>query len=208
MPRQRPSEAGVAEIVSACRPRLMMSRPGGDGRGFRAPASRGFDSVTASADGVNRLEPCEEWKPTSSRPITSEFSLPSGGGNWKAPMRRSATSAHDVLKRHPWACGLMMSIRRISPARLRYMESLLIAGDEPHHLSRSMTASSRRARLHDLLRLASTESRVSLAECHPAIDGRRIILTPDDQDADAFRTPDGQRGRVVEFWLPAKRSRV
>jgi len=39
--------------------------------------------------------------------------------------------------------SIRMSIRRISPARLRYMESLLIAGDEPHHLSRSMMVAQR-----------------------------------------------------------------
>jgi hypothetical protein len=27
--------------------------------------------------------------------------------------------------RHPWACNLMMSVKRVAPARMRYMESLL-----------------------------------------------------------------------------------
>ncbi len=57
--------------------------------------------------------------------VVGEFDVPSGGASWKAAIRRSAVSAHDVLMRHPWACGLMMSTKRVSPARLRYMESLL-----------------------------------------------------------------------------------
>jgi len=57
--------------------------------------------------------------------VVSEFDLPSVRSDWKAAIRRSAVSAHDVLMRHPWACNLMMSTNTISPARLRYMESLL-----------------------------------------------------------------------------------
>jgi len=57
--------------------------------------------------------------------VISEFELAVAGPDWKAAIRRSALSAHDVLMRHPWACNLMMSVRRVAPARLRYMESLL-----------------------------------------------------------------------------------
>jgi AcrR family transcriptional regulator len=57
--------------------------------------------------------------------VISEFELAVGGPDWKAAIRRSAISAHDVLMRHPWACNLMMSVRRVAPARMRYMESLL-----------------------------------------------------------------------------------
>ena len=57
--------------------------------------------------------------------VVGEFELLSGDDDWKAALRQSAISAHDVLMRHPWACSLMMSTKRISPARLRYMESLL-----------------------------------------------------------------------------------
>lgn len=57
--------------------------------------------------------------------VVEEFEQASGSADWKAAIRRSAVSAHDVLMRHAWACGLMMSTKRVSPARLRYMESLL-----------------------------------------------------------------------------------
>jgi len=57
--------------------------------------------------------------------VITEFELAVGGPDWKAAIRRSALSAHDVLMRHPWACNLMMSMKRVAPARMRYMESLL-----------------------------------------------------------------------------------
>jgi len=57
--------------------------------------------------------------------VVGEIELPTEGGDWKAALRRSAVSAHEVLLRHPWACSLMMSPARIRPARFRYMESLL-----------------------------------------------------------------------------------
>ncbi len=57
--------------------------------------------------------------------VVGEIELPIAGGEWKAALRRSAISAHQVLLRHPWACGLMMSPARVGPARFRYMESLL-----------------------------------------------------------------------------------
>src|SRR6267378_6095144 len=57
--------------------------------------------------------------------VSTEFEPAAGGPDWKAALRRSAVSAHDVLMRHPWACNLMMSVKRVAPARMRYMESLL-----------------------------------------------------------------------------------
>jgi AcrR family transcriptional regulator len=57
--------------------------------------------------------------------VVSEIEVPSEGGNWRAALRRSAISAHQVLLRHPWACNLMMSPARVRGGRLRYMEALL-----------------------------------------------------------------------------------
>jgi AcrR family transcriptional regulator len=57
--------------------------------------------------------------------VVSEIEVPSAGGDWKAAVRRSAISAHKILLRHPWACGLMMSPARVRTGRLRYMESQL-----------------------------------------------------------------------------------
>jgi AcrR family transcriptional regulator len=57
--------------------------------------------------------------------VITEFELAIGGPDWKTAIRQSAISAHDVLMRHPWACNLMMSVKRVAPARMRYMEALL-----------------------------------------------------------------------------------
>jgi len=57
--------------------------------------------------------------------VESEIDLPSGGADWKAAIRRSAISFHDALSRHSWATSLMMSPKRVSPARVRYMDSVL-----------------------------------------------------------------------------------
>ena len=40
-------------------------------------------------------------------------------------IRAAALSAHDALKRHPWAATMLMSADRIRPARINYMEALL-----------------------------------------------------------------------------------
>jgi AcrR family transcriptional regulator len=44
-----------------------------------------------------------------------------------AGIRRSAISAHEALKRHPWAAGRLMTPSRVRPARLHYMDALLAA---------------------------------------------------------------------------------
>ncbi len=57
--------------------------------------------------------------------VWSEIELPSGGGDWRAAIRGTAISAHDVLLRHSWSCSLVMSRATIHPARLRYIEAIL-----------------------------------------------------------------------------------
>lgn len=56
--------------------------------------------------------------------VASEIELASTGPEWKSAMRRSATSAHDALVRHPWACD-QWTRRKVGPIRLRYTESVL-----------------------------------------------------------------------------------
>ncbi len=43
-------------------------------------------------------------------------------GDWKAALRQSAVSAHDVLFRHPWACSLAMSPGRTLTTQVHRME--------------------------------------------------------------------------------------
>ena len=42
-----------------------------------------------------------------------------------AGIRRASISAHDALRRHPWAAGVLMSPTRVRPLRLAFMDSLL-----------------------------------------------------------------------------------
>ncbi len=57
--------------------------------------------------------------------VLAESELPSPAGEWDKAIRSSAVSVHQALRRHPWACTLVMSPDRVRPARLRYMDSLL-----------------------------------------------------------------------------------
>ena len=56
--------------------------------------------------------------------VMGEIELPSGEQEWKADLRRTAISAHDVLVRHPWASARMMT-SGLTPERLAYMEGIL-----------------------------------------------------------------------------------
>src|SRR3954465_1998678 len=42
-----------------------------------------------------------------------------------AAIRSSSLAAHEALRRHPWAAGLLMTPTRIRPARLEFMNALL-----------------------------------------------------------------------------------
>lgn len=57
--------------------------------------------------------------------VLAEAQFPSPVGDWDAAIRSSAISVHDTLRRHQWACPLVMLPGRIRPARLQYMEALL-----------------------------------------------------------------------------------
>ncbi|WP_280219348.1 TetR/AcrR family transcriptional regulator C-terminal domain-containing protein [Nocardia neocaledoniensis] len=57
--------------------------------------------------------------------IVSEIYVPAPGGDWRAELRRRATSAHEVLLRHRWATGLLGSRVNVGPAMLRYVDATL-----------------------------------------------------------------------------------
>jgi AcrR family transcriptional regulator len=57
--------------------------------------------------------------------VLHETEPPSPSGDWDAAIRGSAISVHRGLRRHPWACPLLMSPGRVRPARLQYMDVLL-----------------------------------------------------------------------------------
>ena len=57
--------------------------------------------------------------------VTDEMEVARPDGPWKAELRRSALSAHEVLGRHPWAAGADSAVARPIQARFRFMEGLL-----------------------------------------------------------------------------------
>ncbi len=57
--------------------------------------------------------------------VMSEIEVPASVDDWKAAVRRSAMSAHDVLLRHPWASALIESRVNAGPARLRYLDAII-----------------------------------------------------------------------------------
>src|SRR5579862_1457606 len=53
--------------------------------------------------------------------VLAEMEPPDPDGGFPA-IRTAALSAHEALKRHPWAAGMLMSPSGIRPARIAYME--------------------------------------------------------------------------------------
>jgi AcrR family transcriptional regulator len=56
--------------------------------------------------------------------VLAEMEPPDPGGGFPA-IRTAALSAHEALRRHPWAASMLMSAGGIRPARIAYMEALL-----------------------------------------------------------------------------------
>src|SRR5262249_28380872 len=57
--------------------------------------------------------------------VFSEIDLPPADGDWKGAMRRRAISARQVLRRHPWAIGLIEPRASPGPATPRHHDAVL-----------------------------------------------------------------------------------
>ena len=57
--------------------------------------------------------------------VVDQIELPSAASTWRDGLRACAVSAHDVLRRHPWACNPLMAGPRISTPRLRMVDAML-----------------------------------------------------------------------------------
>ena len=57
--------------------------------------------------------------------VVRKMELADAGPDWKGALKRTATSAHDVLRQHPWATALLLSGQGSSDARMRYMDAML-----------------------------------------------------------------------------------
>jgi AcrR family transcriptional regulator len=57
--------------------------------------------------------------------VVGKIELPAPGQDWKAAMRRRATSAREALLRHPWALRVMETRKNPGPASMRYYEAVI-----------------------------------------------------------------------------------
>ena len=57
--------------------------------------------------------------------VFAEFELPSPGGDWRSELSRRAHSARRVLRRHPWAIGLLETRTNPGYAILRHHNAVL-----------------------------------------------------------------------------------
>ena len=57
--------------------------------------------------------------------VMEEVEVPSPDLDWRASVRRSAISAHEALRRHPWAGVVLESRLNPGPARLRYLDAVV-----------------------------------------------------------------------------------
>ncbi|MEM8808363.1 MAG: TetR/AcrR family transcriptional regulator C-terminal domain-containing protein [Cyanobacteria bacterium P01_G01_bin.38] len=57
--------------------------------------------------------------------VASEIEVPDLSIDWTTAMRRRATSAYEVLLRHPWSTLALVSRVNVGPAMLRYVDATL-----------------------------------------------------------------------------------
>jgi len=57
--------------------------------------------------------------------VAAEFESPSLDEPWDVSIRDAAMSARGALRRHPWACSVMLTTAWGLPSRLRFMDGLL-----------------------------------------------------------------------------------
>ncbi len=113
--------------------------------------------------------------------VLAQVELPAEGGDWEEELRGCAVSLHEALRRHPWACSLVMAPASgpdALAARLRYIDALLRtlreAGFTPEQAYHALSRDRRpHGGLHDVG-----------ARTHLAVDRRR------GRDGDA---PDEER---------------
>ena len=87
----------------------------------RLAGSLGVEAMSLYNHVANKDEICDGMVDL----VVSEIDVPTGAADWKAAMRRRAISAHEVLRRHPWASSLIISRVNIGPAMLRYVDATI-----------------------------------------------------------------------------------
>ena len=57
--------------------------------------------------------------------VTAEFEVPTGAPDWRSSIRSGTISAHETLRRHPWASSVIESRARSGPVRLRLLDATI-----------------------------------------------------------------------------------
>ena len=57
--------------------------------------------------------------------VFAEIEVPADARDWRDALRRRAVSAHEALRRHPWAIGLMASRGQPGPATLGHHDAMV-----------------------------------------------------------------------------------
>ena len=119
--RQVASDAGLSKhrvVVEAIR---LADREGVDGLSMRRLAG----ALGAGAMSLyHYVASKEELLDAMIDVVFEEIELPPEETDWQSAMRRRAVSARDVLRRHPWAIGLLESSTSPGPANLRHHEAV------------------------------------------------------------------------------------
>ncbi len=125
----------MAETTQTAEPRAPLTRERVLEAAIRLADGGGFESLTMRKLGrelgveamslYNHVANKDEIRDGIVEIVMEEIEVPERSADWKAAIRASAISAHEVLLGHPWACSLMMQTTTVSPARLQWMEGVL-----------------------------------------------------------------------------------
>lgn len=117
MPKERLSAARVFEVALAL----------ADVQGLGAVSMRGL----ARALGVEAMSLYHHVKNKAAildgmiDAVFAEIDLPAHDVDWRTGLRARSVSARDVLRRHPWAVGLLDSRQNAGPAVLRHHDAVI-----------------------------------------------------------------------------------
>ena len=119
--RQGASDAGLSKQRLVAEAVRLADREGVDGLSMRRLAGA-LDAGAMSL--YHYVANREELLDAMIDVVFEEIELPPEEADWRSAMRQRAVSARDVLRRHPWAIGLMGSRTSPGPANLRHHEAV------------------------------------------------------------------------------------
>lgn len=119
--RQVATEAGLSKERVVGEAVRLADREGIDGLSMRRLAGAlGAGAMSLYHYVANR----EELLDAMIDVVFEEIEFPTQEADWQSAMRQRAVSARDVLRRHPWAIGLMGSRTSPGPANFRHHEAV------------------------------------------------------------------------------------